>query len=62
MFFIGIENNIKITMSIENSATYQMMSRLPRKLLNSSNHLIIDREATKLIQQFIIVDFLIGSI
>ncbi len=62
MFFIGIENNIKITMSIENSPTYQMMSRLPRKLLNSSNHLIIDREATKLIQQFIIVDFLIGSI
>ena len=62
MFFIGIEYEIKVTMSIENSSAYKMMSRFARKLLNSSNHLIIDRETTKLIQQFIIVDFLIGSI
>lgn len=62
MFLIGIQDGIKISMSIENSSSYQMMSRFASQFLNPRNHRFINWKTSEFIQKLIVIDLLIRSI
>lgn len=59
MFLIGIEDKIQISMGIKNSSRDKSMHWLSGQFLNSGLDSFIDREASKVFKQFIVINLFV---